>query len=158
MESMMGHVTMCLSKVIGSSRGGNQPWFTSQWESRTMTTSPRILDAPSIRARIKPRRSFDLIKRTFRRLLTCDSKREPRWSENRKTCKIKDRFLFLNASEWLNWSLILGQVFLILLPVTGSPCIKCSWSILRRWFLRKWIFLCYRQDLTRKIWFGLNAY
>lgn len=47
------------------SRGSNQPSWHSQWQSKKVSTSPVVMEAPSKRARTKPSRLLARIRRTF---------------------------------------------------------------------------------------------
>lgn len=47
------------------SRGSNQPSWHSQWQSKKVSTSPVVMEAPSNRARTKPSRLVARIRRTF---------------------------------------------------------------------------------------------
>lgn len=47
------------------SKGSNQPSWHSQWQSRKVSTSPLVMDAPSKRARTKPSLLVARMRRTF---------------------------------------------------------------------------------------------
>ena len=66
-------------------RGSNQPSWHSQWQSRKVSTSPVVMDAPSSRARTKPSLLVARMRRTFRKPAMCFSSGSFRCASGNKT-------------------------------------------------------------------------